>query len=414
MAANARHHAVEIVRLLRTKGHDAYLAGGCVRDEILGLHPKDYDVATDATPDRIAALFTRTREVGKAFGVMHVQSAGVTIEVATFRKEGVYTDRRRPDSVTFADARADAHRRDFTINALFIDPLAPPTRVRNVEIKGLVIDHVGGIEDMSRRVIRAVGDPAARLAEDNLRALRAVRFAARLEFNIDHATADAIRHHAAELAGVSRERIGDEVRRMMHDPARARAAELMQSLGLDAPTLDQPAQSSAQINILRALDPRASHVAALAAWALDRASPRIPLEQAAHYRRALCLSNDETTHLASLMRLLADLESAWQTWPIAPRKRAAASPWFEETMRLLHARHAQTAARLEADVAALAASPPGLAPAPLVTGDDLVAEGIQPGPRFGTWLDEIYDQQLEGRLTTRDQAIELARRLASG
>src|SRR5688572_17117161 len=244
--AQARAAATEIVARLRGSGHAAYFAGGCVRDELLGLHPTDYDVATDAPPQRIRELFPRTAEVGAAFGVMLVHlyragGGGITVEVATFRAEGPYSDARRPDTVRFSDAPTDAARRDFTINALFLDPLAAPDAPA---IEGHVVDYVGGVADLRAGVVRAVGDPHQRLAEDHLRALRAVRFTARLGFALDPATADAVRQHAAELRGVSRERIGEEVRRMMGHPSRARAAELLAQLGLDVPVLEEPAAAA--------------------------------------------------------------------------------------------------------------------------------------------------------------------------
>src|SRR5690606_2366392 len=172
----------DIASTLRSHGHIAYFAGGCVRDALLGHPPTDYDIATDATPDRVQSLFDRTAAVGAHFGVVLVKRRGVTVEVATFRSEGPYSDQRRPDSVTFSDPESDARRRDFTINALFLDPLAGDK----------VIDFVGGRQDLKAGVVRAVGDPEARLAEDHLRALRAVRFTARLGFRLDQATAKAI------------------------------------------------------------------------------------------------------------------------------------------------------------------------------------------------------------------------------
>jgi poly(A) polymerase len=239
----ARAAAEAVVRALRRKGHEAYFAGGCVRDELLGLHPTDFDVATDATPPVVRSLFRGTHEVGEAFGVLLVPQDACVIEVATFRAEGAYSDSRRPDSVRFSTPADDAARRDFTINALFLDPLAPAEAGSGAA--GRVIDLVGGLADLRAGVLRAVGDPDARLTEDHLRALRAVRFASRLGFEIEPATASAIARHAAELRGVSRERIGQEVRRMLTHPARARAAAIMQQLGLDAAALNEPAPAPA-------------------------------------------------------------------------------------------------------------------------------------------------------------------------
>ena len=225
-SSSARRAGELIIKTLTEKGHTAYFAGGCVRDALLGRTPKDYDVATDATPDRITTLFPRTAEVGAAFGVVLVKTGKEVTEVATFRSEGSYSDRRRPDSVTFSNPAEDAKRRDYTVNALFLDPLlgadhphshpvieqTPGVVIAPHGSHGRVIDFVGGLPDIKQRVLRAVGDPDQRLAEDHLRALRAARLAAKLGFHLDEGTAGAIRRHAADLQGVSRERVGEEIR----------------------------------------------------------------------------------------------------------------------------------------------------------------------------------------------------------
>lgn len=417
----AREVAIEIVRTLRDGGHVAYFAGGCVRDELLGLAPKDYDVATDAPPERVAGLFRRTREVGKAFGVMLVSISDVTVEVSTFRREHGYSDKRRPDTVSFCDAESDSHRRDFTINALFIDPLD-----LSEGAGGRVIDFAGGLADLRAGVLRAVGDPERRLAEDHLRALRAVRFAARLGFRIDDATADAIRRHARELEGVSRERIGDELRLMIADPRRAAALAMIESMGLDEPALGEPARNEAERGALpgvSALSGRGVRFGlGLAAWAADRhgrGRPGAELARAAseiadRWRRSLCLSNDETDELRSTLTGVGVLESQWGALSKARRKRAAASDWFPGAMGLSRARHPEICAGIEKEVGTLAGEPGGLAPAPLVTGDDLIAAGLTPGPRFGKWLEDAYDAQLEGRIVRQEEALNLVRGWASG
>lgn len=413
MPGDAREVAVSIVRVLRESGQVAYLAGGCVRDEVLGLAPKDYDVATDATPERIAGLFKRTREVGRAFGVMQVHLHGVSVEVATFRREHGYSDGRRPDAVSFTGAEEDASRRDFTINALFIDPLAPESEVRGVRVRGRVIDFVQGLKDIESGIIRAVGDPEARLAEDNLRALRAVRFAARLGFSVEVATAAAVKRHASELAGVSRERIGDELRRMLIDERRVQAAELIESLALDAPALLEPPRGTGALSVLASLPPRVGFVAALAAWEVDRArTPGNPAEAVARLRRALCLSNEESDGLRDRLAGHRRLLDEWPGLSVAQRKRAAASDWFGDAWLLARGVHPAAAALVQADVHALAQTEGGVAPQPLITGDDLVAAGARPGKGFGGWLDQVYDAQLEGRVTSRDEALALALQLA--
>lgn len=390
---------------LRDAGHTAYLAGGCVRDELLGVEPKDYDVATDARPDTIRSLFERTAEVGASFGVMLVREFGATTEVATFRMDGPYSDRRRPDHVEFADARGDAQRRDFTINALFIDPLAEG------EGRARIIDFVGGLADAEARVLRAVGDPAARLAEDHLRALRAVRFAARYGLTIEERTAGAIREHAAELRGVSVERIGEEVRQMMSDRSRARATELIESLGLDRPIFGESAASAA--GTLGRIPADADVALALAAWACDRAG-RVPDPDgtARAWRDALDLSNDLSDDLRRTLDGARSFMDDWDALGVAPRKRLASRARASEALALVGAIDARRRARIDADVRALAADGVGLAPDPLVDGDLLVACGFRPGKGFGDLLDAVYDAQLEGRVVTRDAALRLADELA--
>lgn len=475
----ARLVAKRIVARLRDEGHEAYFAGGCVRDELLGLHPTDFDIATDAPPARIRQLFPRTNEVGAAFGVMLVSDDGllrpnerssgsqrVTVEVATFRSDGDYTDSRRPDSVRFSDAPSDAARRDFTINALFLDPLAPPdpharSAVRHAaasgvniprEIDGRIIDFVGGVDDLHARVVRAVGDPDKRLAEDHLRALRAVRFAARLGFSIHPATADAIRRHAAELRGVSRERIGEELRRMLTHPSRATAVAFLEQLSLDSPVLNLPASGSGgggegtpdssrttdTPSILSRLSP--SHPSAvgistparteptfattLAAWALDRSgglSALLSRDTAAQshfghevtrlYRAALCLSNDDSRELSDVLDLFHTLIRRWDGIRVSGQKRAAARPAFAQTMCLLRAADEPRFIRICSIYKDLNDDGVGVNPLPLLTGDDLIAAGFKPGPRFKQVLDEVLDEQLEGRVRTREAALELARRL---
>ncbi len=412
----ARAVALEVVGALRDAGHVAYFAGGCVRDEMLGLHPKDFDVATDATPERVHELFPRAREVGRAFGVMLVHKRGITVEVTTFRREGVYSDRRRPDDVEFTDARTDAARRDFTINALFIDPL--DTSESPI---GRVIDYVGGRSDLERRVIRAVGDPDARLSEDNLRALRAVRFASRLGFEIEQATGEAITRHARELDGVSRERVGEEVRMMLRAPTRSEAIALLESLGLDGPVLEEAGGARADLSLVDGLDADARFAGALAAWAIGRAQSQSAAsidsgakEVVLRWRRALCLSNDERDEMLATLRGVALLETGWADAGVARRKRWASGAWFGVALSLVARRDPALEGAIRADVETLAATEGGLAPTPLITGDDLVASGYRPGPAFAGWLDRAYDAQLEGRVSTRDQALELVAGLVSG
>ena len=419
-SSRARRAAIDIIRRLREAGHTAYFAGGCVRDELLGMTPEDYDVATDATPKRVTELFRNTRIVGKSFGVVPVKLSGIVVEVATFRRESGYTDKRRPDVVEFCDDTGDARRRDFTINALFLDPLDTRTRPG-----GRIIDHVGGVADLDARLLRAVGDPDARLAEDHLRALRQVRFTARLGFTLDPATAAAVSRHARELAGVSRERIGDELRRMLAHPSRAVAVKLIEQLGLDAPVLNEPAggipgeNSSSLLNLLTGPIPFA---AALGGWMLDRLAraqgvqgaalrPEAIKSHAPHLvaslRKALVLSNAERDELSGMLHGIPMLEQDWDAQPVAKQKRAASSGWFGPALVLVRARSGAAAANVERRRDELARSPGGLAPRPLVDGDALIQAGLRPGKQFGDWLYRVYDEQLEGRITTVREGVEL-------
>jgi poly(A) polymerase len=415
-----RAAAETIVRMLHERGHVAYFAGGCVRDQIMGLEPTDYDVATDAPPEQVRRLFRRARLVGQAFGVVRACVDGVWIEVATFRTEWGYADHRRPDHVAYSDAQHDARRRDFTINGLFFDPLT-----------GRVIDFVGGQDDILGRVVRAIGEPAHRFGEDYLRMLRAVRFAARLGFSIEPATARAIRQFAPHLTQISRERIGMEVQMMLEHPTRAEALSLMQQLELDAPVLDEP-HSMRPPAASRAL-PRDDYSAALATWAIDRhielegPAPRSRLIDALtgiksvalcrRWRAALMLSNE---HRDAMRELLANLPHVlrWPELSTAQRKRLMARADWPALRAMLDAivplLDPQSLDRQALDREAAALQAQGVAPRPLVTGDDLIAAGLEPGPLFQTVLQKVYDAQLEGAVRTSDEAMKLARSLTHG
>lgn len=415
-SSSKRQAAERIVQRLHAAGHVAYFAGGCVRDHIMGREPTDYDVATDAPPQRVLELFRRSRKVGQAFGVVMVCAEGAWVEVATFRTEWGYSDHRHPDHVQFSDAQHDALRRDFTINGLFYDPASDQ-----------VIDYVGGQEDIRHRVVRAIGDPRQRFGEDYLRMLRAVRFAAKLSFTIDPATAQAIREHAAELRGISRERIGQEVRMMFEHPSRGRAARLMEGLRLDGPALQEPHVDREPL-ALEGLEQEADFASALAAWAIDRhIEPHRPsnvrelmialsrLKAVAvtqKWREALVLSNEETQAMADALRTLPAAID-WPSLTIAQRKRLLARLDWPRIRRLLNAAQrllpegSLSLAKLDAEARALAGD--GVAPSPLITGDDLIAAGFEPGPRFRGVLDRVYDAQLEGAVTTRQGAVELAK-----
>ena len=400
-----REAAAWVARRLRDAGFRALFAGGCVRDMLLGHEAADYDVATNAVPEEIRRVFPRAIGVGESFGVMLVRHGGRSVEVATFRADGSYTDGRRPDGVRFSDDREDALRRDFTVNGLFEDPET-----------GEVIDHVGGRADLAAGLLRAIGVPEDRLREDRLRALRAARFAARFGLRIDPDTEAAVRRFAPDLAAVSRERVGNEVRRMLTHPNRARAVELVESLGLGDSVLAERGAGT-DLARLAALAPGAGVEEALAAWMLGRraGSPAQPDDAPARQRRwrdALVLSNGETEGVAAILALRPRIEAEWPSGDAARRKRMASAPGFAGALALLRAERSPVVAAVDADLPALRAE--GLRPDPFVTGDDLVALGMTPGPAFRPMLDRAYDQQLNGGFADRAAALAAVRTWLQG
>lgn len=410
--------ALAVLVALRDAGHIAYFAGGCVRDRLLGLEPKDWDVVTDATPLRVRSLFRRTQAVGQAFGVILVHHNGSIIEVATFRSDGVYSDGRRPDAVTFATPEADARRRDFTVNGLFFDP-----------IDDRVIDFVGGREDLAARTLRAIGSPDARFEEDYLRVLRAIRFAARFGFEIEPRTLGAIRKNVRSLIGISPERVGDEMRAMLVPPTRRHAVELMRRLDVlpivlrFLPTPKREQTGTVGLFDLLAPDRPIDVPTALAALALDYLAARNELDpidfitpavasQVVHaLRQSLRISNEESARLEACISLDALL--APELPRVARLKRFLATPHVDATRLMLetllaHGRAAERIKRLLAQLAALDET--DVAPDPLLTGEHLIAMGFTPGPAFREVLDFVYDEQLEGRINTEAEAQDLGRR----
>ena len=398
-----RRFALDVVRRLRTAGFEAYWAGGCVRDELLGRKPKDYDVATNATPPEIRALFghQRTLPLGAAFGVVTVlgpRPAGM-IEVATFRQDAEYSDGRHPDHVTFSSAREDAARRDFTINGMFFDP-----------VDRKVIDFVGGQEDLQNCLIRAIGSPRLRFGEDKLRMLRAVRFAAGLGYAIDAETAAAVREMAGRIAVVSPERIAMEMRRMLTESGRVRGVRLLIELGLAAVVLPEimPQDEAWQGLAEHALDVLGRLQApgfplALAALLAQQADAEVVREVGRRWK----LSNQETD------------EAAWLVEHREALAGARAMRWSKLQPLLAHAWAGSLTALYEAssphgaDEAAycrqrLTQPREQLDPPPLLSGDDLRRHGLEPGPKFKTILQAVRDAQLDGEIRTHEEAIRLA------
>ncbi|MGA2232235.1 MAG: CCA tRNA nucleotidyltransferase [Tepidisphaeraceae bacterium] len=404
--------AKSVVLKLREAGHVAYFAGGCVRDILMGQTPKDYDVATDAEPAKVRKIFPQTQAVGAAFGVILVRHGKSVVEVATFRTDGPYSDGRRPDAVKFASAQDDAQRRDFTINGLFLDP-----------VTNEVIDYVGGRADLEQRRLRAIGDAGRRFEEDHLRLLRAVRFAARFDLEIEPATAQAIIRAAPRLKGISPERIAEELRLILTPLTRRRAWPLLAQMQLTPVIFRLLPLEPAGREIFLNLTPQEAipFPLSLAAAALEvslgpDADPRPLLQKSearrivAALRKSLKISNDESDALEGTLAGLSPLLS--KTPPtVAIKKRFLAQPTSPLSRKLLSALAAcgcftDRAAALAAEFTELEKTE--FAPPPLLTGDDLTAAGLPPGPEFKRLLDSVYDAQLEGRIRTTEKALELA------
>lgn len=395
-----REAAEAVVRHLRERGHQALFAGGCVRDLLMGSQPKDYDVATDARPEAVLQAFRKTQKVGAKFGVVLVRMDGYPFEVATFRTDLDYVDGRHPTGVEFADARQDAQRRDFTINGMFYDPVADQ-----------VIDYVGGRQDLQNGVVRAIGDPARRFAEDHLRMMRGVRFAARLSFALEPGTADAIRQEAPQIRVISAERVRTELLMILTDPSRRRGWELLCETGLTPWILPDVIRNDVQAaKIAKRLEHLPAHIGeglALAAIlrSLDPAG-------AAERCRALTCSNHQIKRVRWLLERLPDALRC-DSLEQADCRLLLAAPGFEDLMALLAAELVTENLsggslgcwrRWKERFTSADAAPP-----PLVTGDDLAMLGLAPGPRYSQLLDELYRRQLNEDLTGREDALAAAR-----
>ncbi len=400
-----REFAVEVVRRLRAAGFEALFAGGCVRDLLLGREPEDYDVATSARPADVERLFRRTLSVGASFGVIIVlgrRNQG-QVEVATFRADGPYLDGRRPAEITFCSAEQDALRRDFTINGMFLDPMTDE-----------VIDYVGGQADLQAELIRAIGDARARFTEDKLRLLRAVRFAATLNFRLEPDTDAALREMADQISAVSPERIAQELRRALTIPNRAVSATLLKDTGLlqhILPEVDTADEVLWQ-RVRRTLD----HLGASATFeqAMAALLQRVPPKQIRRLARRLRLANREAEDIEWLITHLDSIRDASTMRP-AMLKRLLASRLAPNLIALVAARGEGSDVADAAFCEQYLAETPAdvLNPKPLLTGNDLIQAGLQPGPKFKSVLDAVRDAQLDGTVTTPAAALELATQLAA-
>jgi poly(A) polymerase len=437
-----REFAVDVVRRLRDGGHEALWAGGCVRDELLGLQPKDYDVATDARPEEVRRLFKRTVAVGATFGVIEVlgpftKDGVLKIQVATFRSDVSYSDGRRPDAVVFSSAREDALRRDFTVNGMFYDPLEEK-----------LTDYVGGQADLRAKLLRAIGDPTTRIEEDKLRMLRAVRIATRFGMIIEPATVAAITAMADRISVVSAERIAEELRKLLVDPNRAHGVNLLLDTGLARAVIPEllpmkglpqglPIEPSGDLwdhvtRVLGVLPPDPSFPLAFAALLHDVGKPRtlgrtpdrytfyyhehVGSRMAAEIGQRLKLSNTERERIEWLVEKHQFLSDA-RRMRLSKLKTTLAHPGIHELLALHRADaiasnrsldHVEFCEQLLRDW-----SPSELNPAPLLTGDDLKEMALEPGPLYKKLLDAVREAQLEGTVTSRQEAIELVTRFLS-
>lgn len=423
-----RDKATGVVRRLREAGFEAYFAGGCVRDQLLGREPQDYDIATSAPPARVQQLFPQTVPIGIQFGVILVLQDGTPFEVATFRSDGAYLDGRHPVAVQFSTAEADARRRDFTINGLFFDPVGET-----------VIDYVGGEADVRAGIVRAIGDPAERLREDRLRMIRAVRFAARFGFEIEARTLAAIRAEAATVTEVAWERIGQELIKILTEGAARRGFELLGSVDLlravvpEVAALAGVAQSPEYhpegdvlvhtLLLLEHLPAGSTETLALGGLLHDIAKPQCAgeregritfyghcergAEMALEICRRLRRSRDVWNRVAYLVKNHLRLVQAAEMRP-ATLKRMLREEGFLELLELARLDALASNGNLQhvhfckAKLEELGAE--AIRPEPFVRGRDLIAMGYEPGPNFTKMIEAIETAQLDGEVRSREDA----------
>ncbi len=421
-----------IILRLREAGHEAYIAGGAVRDLILGRSVGDLDVATSADPDTVGSLFPATIPVGKQFGVMIVVENGINYEVATFREEGDYSDGRRPDRVEFVDARTDAQRRDFTVNGLLLDPSS-----------GEILDYCEGRKDLEAKIIRTIGKPTDRFGEDKLRLIRAVRFAAQLGFEIDAETWSELRSQARGIEQVSCERIRDELLKMLTAEHADRGLRLLLASGLLAVILpevaamlgvEQPPEFHPEGDVWihtclmfsLVIDP--SETLALGMLLHDVGKPltysvrdrirfdghaEVGADLAARICRRLRVSNQQLQTVVELVRQHLRFMHVQQMRE-SKLKRFLRQESFDEHLEL----HRVDCLASHGDLTAYEfcrqkldeLGEEEIKPAPLLDGHDLIALGLEPGPRFGELLSAVEDKQLEREFKSREEALEWVRR----
>ena len=390
-------YAAEIVKTLRDKGYVAYFVGGCVRDMVMEIEPSDYDIATSARPEEVMDIFHRTEPIGARFGVVLVIHHGIPFEVATFRSDEAYVDGRRPTGVVFTDATEDVHRRDFTINGLLYDP-----------IEQELIDYVGGQADIAARIVRAIGNPAKRFEEDKLRILRAIRFGARLGYSIEQETWNAVSRMAPSIHQVSAERIRDELVRILTEGEAARGVRMLEESGLLAELLPEISWSYALERRLGMLAIGGAPDFAMAVLLNDAAA-----QAAAQVVARLKFSSRQQGHVRTLVRGQVQFGRV-RDMSVAELKRFMRRERFAdhlELYRLQATTDGESLQNHEFVVSMLTKwTAQDLDPEPLISGDDLITLGLEPGPSFKDILAQVEDEQLEGRLVDQASAIEFVRR----
>jgi poly(A) polymerase len=401
-----------ILNTLFDSGHESYLVGGCVRDFFLGREIKDFDIATSASPEEVERLFERTISVGKAFGVIKVLSEDSReVEVATFRKDGVYLDHRRPAKVEFGDVRADGERRDFTVNALFFDPKT-----------NRVLDFFGGMDDLKAKVLRAIGKPGERFREDALRLLRAVRFSSRLQFGIEEGTRAAILEKSPLIRRVSIERVREELEKMITQPSAREAVSALEDLGLlenvmpeiSVGKLSQKKVWDQTLRVLSVLGQHRGREPVSFYWGLFLLPTLrlLPIEkreaEARKIAARLRVSNECADQMAYLVRETPKFRDAFSM------REATLLRWMrDENFELLVRFHELDAVSYDGNLAGLEfvrsiypEAKRRFEMKPLLTGEDLVRLGMSPGPKFAEILRTVEDLSLEGQLTSTGQALE--------
>ncbi len=432
MNPNKNKLALSIIRTLKKNGHQAYFVGGCVRDLLLKKTPKDFDVATDARPERIASIFKKTVPVGAKFGVMLVVLEGLPFEVATFRADKEYKDGRRPTGVRFTDAKEDALRRDFTVNGLFYDPVSKE-----------VLDWVGGQKDLKKKVIRAIGEPKKRFEEDKLRLLRAVRFASVLGFRIEPKTAAAAKRLAPKIKSVSNERVRDELVKMFTGSDPGRALTLLDKSGLLKEVLPevaamkgvrQPKEYHPEGDVFRhtrlLLEGLKGSDPVLAFGCLLHDIGKPPTFRRAdrirfngHDRVGAAMADKLLTRLRfpndQKDRIVACVEGHMRFKDVHQMRESTLKKFFQrQTFMTELEQHRLDCLASHGDLSnwrflkkkLRTLSKEDIKPVPLLNGRDLLAMGMRPGPLVGRILREAEEAQLERKITTKEEALEWARR----